>query len=146
MVLEGRLRQGAQRRVHRPSRRARLEAAVDALDDAHVSGGRRGQPRRANRDTPWAYRDAKWAEVIVGVDPSPAKKDELTDWARSYWEATHPYSAGGAYVNFMMDEGEDRVKATYRDNYARLAIVKAKYDKGNLFRVNQNIRPAATPV
>ena len=97
-------------------------------------------------ETPWAYRDAKWAEVIVGVDPSPAKKDELTDWARNYWEATHPYSAGGAYVNFMMDEGEDRVKATYRDNYARLALVKSRYDKGNLFRVNQNIRPVATPV
>ena len=96
--------------------------------------------------TPWSYRDAKWAEVIVGVDPSPSKKDELVSWARGYWEALHPYSAGGAYVNFMMEEGEERVQATYRDSYERLAIVKAKYDKGNLFRVNQNIRPAATPV
>jgi hypothetical protein len=106
--------------------------------------GAAGRVKRT--DTPWAYRDAKWSEVIVGVDPSPAKKDELTSWARNYWEAVHPYSAGGAYVNFMMDEGEDRVKATYGDNYARLATVKAKYDKGNLFHVNQNIRPAATPV
>ena len=64
----------------------------------------------------------------------------------SYWEALHPYSAGGAYVNFMMDEGEDRVKATYGKNYERLTKVKERYDKANLFRVNQNIRPAATPV
>ena len=80
------------------------------------------------------------------MDPSPSKKDELVNWARGYWEALHPYSAGGAYVNFMMEEGEERVQATYRDSYERLAIVKAKYDKGNLFRVNQNIKPAATPV
>jgi hypothetical protein len=97
-------------------------------------------------DTAWSYRDAKWAEVIVGVDPSPANREKVTKWARDYFDAVHPYSAGGAYVNFMMDEGEERVKATYRDNYPRLALVKSKYDKGNLFRVNQNITPAATPV
>src|SRR5438105_11085051 len=94
-------------------------------------------------DTPWAYRDATWAQVIVGVDPDPANKDRLISWARSYWEALHPYSAGGAYVNFMMDEGEDRVKATYGNNYGRLARIKAKYDPGNLFSVNQNIKPNA---
>ncbi len=59
------------------------------------------------------------------------------------WEALHPWSAGGAYVNFMMDEGEERVRATYRDNYSRLAAIKRKYDPDNLFRVNQNVRPAA---
>ena len=52
------------------------------------------------------------------------------------WDALHPYSAGGAYVNFMMDEGEERIKATYRDNYPRLASLKKKYDPTNLFRVN----------
>jgi FAD/FMN-containing dehydrogenase len=92
-------------------------------------------------DTPWAYRDATWAEVIVGVDPDPANKDRIIAWARAYWDALHPHSAGGAYVNFMMDEGEDRVKATYRGNYERLARIKAKYDPGNLFSVNQNIKP-----
>ena len=65
----------------------------------------------------------------------------MTDWAKEYWDALHPYSAGGAYVNFMMDEGVDRVQATYRDNYDRLAAIKAKYDPRNLFRVNQNIKP-----
>jgi FAD/FMN-containing dehydrogenase len=91
--------------------------------------------------TPWAYRDAKWAQVIVGVDPDPAKKDVISSWAKDYWSALHPYSAGGAYVNFMMDEGEDRVRATYGKNYARLATIKKRYDPANLFRANQNIRP-----
>jgi len=95
-----------------------------------------------NDDTPWSYRDATWSEVIVGVDPDPANADHITSWARGYWEALHPYGAGGAYVNFMMEgEGEDRIRATYRDNYDRLARIKAKYDPDNFFRVNQNIRP-----
>ena len=97
--------------------------------------------RPKQSDTPWAYRDAVWSEVIVGVDPDPANKDRITSWARNYWEALHPYGAGGAYVNFMMEEGEDRIRATYGDNYERLAAIKAKYDPDNFFRVNQNIRP-----
>jgi FAD/FMN-containing dehydrogenase len=92
-------------------------------------------------DTAFSYRDATWAEVIVGVDPDPAKADQIKAWTVDYWEALHPYSAGGAYVNFMMDEGQERVKATYRDNYERLVELKNKYDPTNLFRVNQNIRP-----
>jgi hypothetical protein len=94
-------------------------------------------------DTPWSHRDATWSEVIVGVDPDPANTDHITAWARSYWEALHPYSAGGAYVNFMMDgEGEDRIRASYGDNFDRLVRIKARYDPDNFFRVNQNIRPA----
>src|SRR5229473_3341359 len=85
--------------------------------------------RVGKHDTAWGYRDATWAEVIVGVDPAPANKDRIVDWARQYWNAVHPYSAGGAYVNFMMEEeGQERVKASYRDNYERLAAVKSKYD------------------
>jgi FAD/FMN-containing dehydrogenase len=79
----------------------------------------------------------------VGVDPDPANAKRITEWTKTYWDALHPYSAGGAYVNFMMDEGEERIKATYRDNYTRLASIKKKYDPTNLFRVNQNIKPAA---
>jgi len=101
----------------------------------------------ANDDTPWSYRHATWSEVIVGVDPDPANKDRITDWARNYWEALHPFGAGGAYVNFMMDgEGDERIRATYGDNYERLAEIKAKYDPDNFFRVNQNIRPSADPI
>jgi FAD/FMN-containing dehydrogenase len=93
-------------------------------------------------DTAWAYRDARFAQVIIGVDPDPANAGMLRDWTVRYWEDLHPYSMGGAYVNFMMDEGDERVRATYRDHYDRLAEVKAKYDPDNVFRVNQNIRPA----
>jgi FAD/FMN-containing dehydrogenase len=91
--------------------------------------------------TAWAYRDAKWAEVIVGVSPDPADKEKITAWAREYWQALHPHSAGGAYVNFMMDEGQERIRATYRDHYDRLAAIKQRYDPTNFFRVNQNIAP-----
>ncbi len=98
--------------------------------------------RISNSDTPWAYRESNWAQVIVGVDPNPANKGKIIDWTKSYFDALHPHSAGGAYVNFMMDEGQERVKATYRDNYARLAGIKKQYDPDNFFRVNQNIEPA----
>jgi len=95
-----------------------------------------------NKDTAWHYRNALWAMVIVGVDPDPANKEKITAWTKKYWEELHPYSAGGAYVNFMMDEGEERVKATYGENYERLVAIKNKYDPNNLFRVNQNIKPS----
>jgi hypothetical protein len=95
-------------------------------------------------ETAWSYRDAEWSQVIVGVDPDAANRGVITEWAKAYYDALHPYGAGGAYVNFMMEEGEDRIRATYRENYDRLAAVKAKYDPGNFFRVNQNIKPGAS--
>jgi hypothetical protein len=97
--------------------------------------------RVKSTDTAWNYRDATFAMVIVGVDPDPANKDKITNWTKQYYEKLHPFSMGGAYVNFMMDEGEDRVKASYGKNYDRLVTIKNKYDPNNLFRVNQNIRP-----
>ncbi len=98
--------------------------------------------RVSNRDTAWNFRGATWAMVIAGIDADPANNSKITRWAKDYWAALHPYSAGGAYVNFMMEEGEDRIKATYGDNYEKLATIKEKYDHGNLFKVNQNIKPA----
>ena len=101
------------------------------------AAGRVGQ-----HDTAWGYRDANFAQVIVGVDPDPQNNDRMSTWAKDYWLALHPYSMGGGYVNMIMDEGEDRVKAAYGDNYARLAQIKAKFDPNNFFHVNQNIKPA----
>jgi FAD/FMN-containing dehydrogenase len=96
-------------------------------------------------ETAWGYRDANWAHVIIGVDADPANRETITSWARNYFDETKPYSAAGAYSNFMMsDEGDERVRASYGQNYDRLASVKAKYDPGNFFNVNQNIRPRAT--
>ncbi len=101
-----------------------------------------GAVHRVSTDgTAFSFRDANFAEVIVGVDPDPANNERMIQWARDYWTALHPYSAGGGYINMMMDEGAENVKASYRDNYARLAQIKATYDPGNLFHVNQNIAP-----
>jgi FAD/FMN-containing dehydrogenase len=97
--------------------------------------------RVAPGETAFAYRDGGWAGVIVGVDPDPANAPRISQWARDYWEELHPTSAGGAYVNFLMDEGQDRVKASYRGNYDRLAQVKRRYDPDNFFHINQNIKP-----
>ena len=134
--------QELERQGHRPPRevrrtgcRARTRPCTSTRSTAPRSGSGKG-------DTAFSFREANFAEVIVGVDPDPANNPRLTQWAKDYWHALHPYSAGGGYVNMMMDEGEDNVKAAYRDNYARLAQVKRKYDPDNLFRVNQNIKPA----
>jgi FAD/FMN-containing dehydrogenase len=102
-----------------------------------------GAPHRVGKsDTAFSYRDANWGEVIVGVDPDPANNERMIAWAKAYWEELHPHSAGGAYINMMMEEGQERVKAAYRDNYTRLAAIKKKYDPNNLFHVNQNILPS----
>jgi len=93
-------------------------------------------------ETPWAYRGAQWSSVYAGVDADPANADMIKRWTVDYFEALHPYSAGGAYVNMMMDEGQDRVRASYGGNYDRLAKVKADRDPENVFRLNQNIRPS----
>ncbi len=92
-------------------------------------------------DTAFSYRDARWASVFYGVDSDPASMDGDVAWVKDYWEALHPFSAGGAYVNMIMDEGQERVRASYRDNYPRLVEVKNRYDPRNVFRMNQNIRP-----
>jgi FAD/FMN-containing dehydrogenase len=112
------------------------------LSQAHIYPINGAAHRLGKSDTAFSYRDANFAFVVAGVDPDPSNNQAITAWCKEYFEALHPYSAGGAYVNFMMEEGQDRVKASFRDNYARLAAVKKKYDPSNFFHVNQNIRPA----
>jgi FAD/FMN-containing dehydrogenase len=118
---------------------ARLPTPLSTMHLYPVNGA---ASRVGKTDTPWAYRDAGWAGVFFGVDPDPAKAKLVKDWAVSYWEDLHPYSMGGAYVNFMMDEGQERVQATYGENYKRLTQIKRKYDPDNFFHINQNIKPA----
>ena len=99
--------------------------------------------RVGKHETAWSARDATWSMVIAGIDPNPQKAASITRWTKDYWEALHRFNPGGGYSNFMMDdEGEARVRATYGENYTRLAMLKKKYDPTNLFRVNQNIRPS----
>lgn len=94
-------------------------------------------------DTAFNFRDVTWSRVIVGVDSDSANVNRISKWAKDYWKDLHPHSAGGGYVNFMMEEGQDRIQATYRDNYPQLQQVKAKYDPDNYFHINQNIKPAS---
>ena len=100
--------------------------------------------RVGKNDTAFSYRESTWAEVIVGVDPDPANKDRIINWARQYWDAVHPYSAGGAYVNFMMEE---KARSASRRAIATTTSAwrpsRGKYDPTNFFRVNQNITPKA---
>ncbi|MFQ5776268.1 MAG: FAD-binding oxidoreductase [Kiloniellaceae bacterium] len=136
-----------------------VKALPDRAIDAHIEYAEKtpselslmhlypidGAVHRVGKDeTAWSTRDATWSMVIAAIDPDPQDAGRLKRWGRAYWEAVHPHNLGGGYVNFMMDdEGESRLKATYGDNYERLAALKKKYDPANLFRVNQNIRPAA---
>ena len=131
----------------------------DAAIDAHVAHAAKlpsvlsgvhlypvdGAVHRQKKDAAaWGYRDAAWSMVIFGVDPDPARRRRSSNGRSDYWTAVHPFNLAGAYANFMMDdEGDARVKAAYGGNYDRLATLKKKYDPANLFRVNQNIRPAA---
>ncbi|MEV5967233.1 FAD-binding oxidoreductase [Kribbella sp. NPDC051952] len=97
-------------------------------------------------ETAYAHRQARYCQVIVGVDPDPANLEPMTEWAREYHDALHPHSAGGAYVNMMMDdEGPDRVRASYRENFERLVEIKRRYDPDNALHINQNISPNEPP-
>jgi FAD/FMN-containing dehydrogenase len=98
--------------------------------------------RVGENETAYGHRGARFSQVIVGVDPDPANAGLIKDRTIRYWEALHPHSAGGAYINFLMEEGTERIKATYGSNYARLAMLKRKYDPDNLFRINLNIHPS----
>jgi FAD/FMN-containing dehydrogenase len=92
--------------------------------------------------TAWNYRDANWSMIIAGASPEPADADKLKTWVRHYWDAIHPHCREASYINFMMEEGQERVKAFYGSNYKRLQQIKAKYDPDNFFHINQNIEPA----
>ena len=80
---------------------------------------------------------------IAGMWENPADNAENIAWVRGYYEALLPYSAEGGYINFMDGDDQGRIQDNYKGNYNRLAKVKAKYDPGNLFHVNQNIKPAS---
>jgi FAD/FMN-containing dehydrogenase len=134
-----------------------VDELTDEAIDEHVAFGPRvptvqstmhiypidGAAHRVRKnESAFNHRDSRFAYVIAAGSPEPADMPDHRQWVRSYQEALRPHSAEGVYVNFMMDdEGQERVRATYRDNYDRLARIKARYDPGNLFRVNQNIRP-----
>jgi len=91
--------------------------------------------------TAFAYRDATFATVIAGMWPDPADNDANIGWVRDFYDATAPLSEEGGYINFMAADDQSRIEANYRQNYGRLVEVKRTYDPGNVFRLNQNIKP-----
>jgi FAD/FMN-containing dehydrogenase len=91
-----------------------------------------------------AFEDRRAAHAvnIDAVWSEPARESACVAWTRELWEAVRPFSTGRVYVNFLGDEGQDRVRAAYGEaKYERLRAVKRKYDPSNFFRMNQNIRP-----
>ena len=90
--------------------------------------------------TAYRYRDAKYILNVHSRWESPSDDQKCVAWARDFFKASAPFASGGAYVNFMTEEEGDRVSAVYGPNYQRLTEIKKKYDPGNLFHFNQNIR------
>ncbi|WP_081334941.1 FAD-binding oxidoreductase [Bradyrhizobium elkanii] len=126
--------------------------AIDALLDAyarapntssllvlqHVGGAIARVPVS---NSPYANRDAAFDCFPVAIWDDPAGDEANMRWARELWSAVRPYSTGGVYANNLGDEGEDRVRDAYGENYARLVALKNKYDPTNFFCLNQNIKP-----
>ncbi len=107
-----------------------------------------GAVKRLGGDaTPMQQRDARWVVHPFALWEDPADDERVIGWAKAFRDDVSRFSSGGVYLNFIGDEGEDRVRAAFGDEkYARLARIKAEYDPANVFRGNQNIRPAeATP-
>jgi hypothetical protein len=95
------------------------------------------------QETAYPHRAATFALNAVAAWTDPGQDEANIRWSRGLWEAMRPFSPGSVYVNFIgPDEGEDRVRAAYGPNYDRLAQIKARYDPHNLFRINQNVKPA----
>ena len=123
---------------------ARAAAAVPSFGSeiffAAVGGA---MSRPAQDSAAYPHRDARFIMNVHGRWDTAAEDAGGIRWARDFFNATAPFAAGGAYVNFMTDdEGTDRVRAAYGANYDRLARVKRAWDPDNAFSVNQNIRPS----
>ncbi|MDB6034672.1 MAG: putative oxidoreductase oxygen dependent FAD-dependent protein [Verrucomicrobiales bacterium] len=104
-----------------------------------------GQVARLAADaTAFGNRDATFVMNVHGRWNSPAEDKADIAWAREVYRRTLPFATGGAYSNFLTAEETERVKSAFGANYARLAKVKASYDPGNFFRMNQNILPEGT--
>ncbi|HMJ34231.1 MAG TPA: FAD-binding oxidoreductase [Baekduia sp.] len=98
--------------------------------------------RVAPGDTPMARREARWVAHPFALWQSPDDDERYLAWARGISADLKPFGSGGVYLNFIGDEGQDRVRAAFGDDYERLAQIKAQYDPDNVFHFNQNIEPA----
>ena len=99
--------------------------------------------RVSNDATPFVHRDSPFAFSQDAFWEDPGDSEANIKWVQDFWQVMRAHSPKGAYVNFMADEGADRVRESYRGNYDRLVELKNKYDPDNLFHLNQNIKPSA---
>jgi FAD/FMN-containing dehydrogenase len=103
-------------------------------------GGQAGKP--APHDTAYPHRDALYVMNVHTRWDSPDDDARCIAWARDFFGASAPHATGSVYVNFLTQDESERTADAYGENYPRLAQIKMKYDPDNLFRSNQNIRPA----
>jgi len=92
--------------------------------------------------TAMGWRNARWALHILGMWESPAGDGKNIEWVRNIDRAMKPWAQEAAYLNYLMDEGEQRIKDSFGAHYGRMAALKNKYDPTNFFRLNQNIKPS----
>jgi FAD/FMN-containing dehydrogenase len=97
----------------------------------------------AGAATPLINRDAAWVSHPYGISPTPEEGQLAKAWVKDFRQKIAPYATGGVWLNFIGDEGRDRIRAAFGNaNYARLARVKRDFDPQNVFQGNQNILPA----
>ncbi len=111
------------------------------MPTAHHSLGRRRGAGLRHRDA-YGPRDAAWVAHPYVLWEQAQDDEQHLAWGRALSADLKRFSTGGVYLNFIGDEGRDRVRAAFGDNYARLQQVKSTYDPHNYFRRNQNITPA----
>jgi FAD/FMN-containing dehydrogenase len=87
------------------------------------------------------WRSAKWAIHVLGTWEDPAEDDKQIAWVRDVHGAVQPWAQKGAYLNYLMDEGQQAVEDSFGAQYKRMVALKNKYDPTNFFRMNQNIAP-----
>ncbi|WP_235205978.1 BBE domain-containing protein [Cupriavidus sp. SK-4] len=119
---------------------ANARGAMPLLVLQQVGGAIARVPRT---ETPYVNRDALYDCFPISIWDNPADDEANVRWARETWDAIRPFSTGGVYANNLGEEGEDRVRAAYGENFQRLVELKNKYDPANFFRLNQNVRPGA---
>ena len=115
--------------------------ATSPLSAVHIHQLGGAMNRVAADATAFAHRDSGFVVNIISMWPTPGDNEKHIDWARGLFAALQPYTHG-AYINFLGDEGQERVRSAYGPNYERLVALKNKYDPTNLFRLNQNVPPA----
>ncbi len=126
-----------QRKIHREFG-SKIPTPLSQMHLYPITGAAARTPKSK---TAWASRDAKYAGVIVGIDADRANAEKITKWCKDYWEAAHPFSSGGAYLNFIQDEDRIASRQPTRKTMKDLTKIKRTYDPDNFFRINQNILP-----